>query len=157
MNRTRPACNIFQSADKIDDAAILPRIKRVDGEIAPLRIDLPVTAKHHLGSPAIGLGIVPERGNLETAAIDDQRHRAVIDPGRHRADARLFSPRDHLLGRPACRQVGIGDRQSHQRIADRTADHTDLFSILVQKREDPAKRFLPEPVLMGNARVCAHA
>jgi hypothetical protein len=35
------------------------------------------------------------------------------------------------------RSVSVTGR-SHQRIAHRTADHADLFSILVQKREDPA-------------------
>jgi hypothetical protein len=64
----RAACNILQSADKIDDLALLPRIKRIDGEIPPLGVDLPVTAKIDLGSAAIGLGIMAERGDLETAA-----------------------------------------------------------------------------------------
>ncbi len=37
----------------------------------------------------------------KACAVDDQRHRAVLDAGRHRLDAGRLRPLDHLLGRQA--------------------------------------------------------
>jgi hypothetical protein len=61
-----------------------------------------------------------------------------------------LSPRNHLLGRPGGGQIGIGDRQSHQRIAHRTADHADLFTVLIETAQRSGQALL-QPVLTGNA------
>jgi hypothetical protein len=92
-----------------------------------------------------------QRGDLEPLPVDHQRDRAMVDAGWNRADALCRRARNHLLGRPGGGQIDIADRQSHQRIAHRTADHADLLTVLIEDSEDPAERRICKPVLTGNA------
>jgi hypothetical protein len=60
----------------------------VDGEVAPLGIAYPITAKRDLRLSAEGFGILAQRRDLEGVSVDHKRHRAVLDAGRHALDAR---------------------------------------------------------------------
>ena len=72
----------------VDDAGSVDR-KRIDGEIAPAGIRLPVAAEADDGAAAVGLDILAERRHLVADAVGDERQRAVLDAGRHDLEARL--------------------------------------------------------------------
>ena len=149
--------DILKPADKINDSAGLVRIQRIDGEIPPFGINLPVLAETHLGPPAIGLRVMPQCGDLEPAPVDHQRHRAMVNAGRHGANARRLGPRHHLLRFPGRGKVGIGHHLTHQRVAHRTTHHPNLFALVVEQRKNPAKCCVLEPAFVGHARFSAHA
>ena len=110
MKRTRFAADIVEPADVIVHHAIGVNRQAVDGEVAPLRIADPVAAERDLGLAAERLGILAQRGDLERLPIDDERHGAVLDPGRHALDAGRLGAADHLSGQGGGRDIDIADR-----------------------------------------------
>ncbi|MEJ0041188.1 MAG: hypothetical protein WDM81_02670 [Rhizomicrobium sp.] len=73
-----------------------------------------------------GRDVAAQCRHLEGLAVRDRRHRAVLDPGRHRAEAGFLQPRRHIVGQERRRDVDIGDRLSEQRVAHRAADEPAL-------------------------------
>ncbi len=147
-----PGGNIVKPADVIvHDAGGVDR-QAVDGEVAPLRVDDPVAAERDLGLAAERLGILAQRGDLERMRIDDQRHGAVVDAGRHALDAGRLGAADHFGGQRGGRDIDVADRNLQQRVADRAADHARFLAIAVQKPEHAGGRTGSEP-----GRVVEHA
>ncbi len=52
-----PAFNIRKAANQIDDSAISLKIKRIDGEIAPRRIHLPIPSEGNSRMTPVGFHI----------------------------------------------------------------------------------------------------
>ena len=128
-----PGGNIGKAPDVIVHDAFGVDRQAVDGEVAPLGIDNPVAAERHLGLAAEGFGILAQRRDLERLRIDDQRHGAVVDAGRHALDAGRLGAADHLLGQGGGRDIDVADRNVQQRIADRAADHARFLAVAVQE------------------------
>ena len=82
-----PRRQIVEPADVIVDRAVARGRQRVDGEIAPLGVDLPVAAEGDLGVAAVGFDVLAQRGHLERMLLDDDGDGAVLDAGRHRLEA----------------------------------------------------------------------
>ena len=82
-----PRRQIVEPADIIVDRAVARGRQRIDGEIAPLGVGLPVAAEGDLGVAAIGLHVLAQRGHLERMLVDDDGDGAVLDAGRHRLEA----------------------------------------------------------------------
>ena len=143
----RPAVDIGQSADEIDDVAVCIDVERVHGQVAAFRIGLPVGGKGHLRMPAVGLDVAPQRRHLERRPIDDQRHRAVRQPGRHRLDAGSGSALHHRF-RPQRRgDVDIAHGNTQQAVAHRATDHPAHGAVAVQQRQHPRQGGIAKPVL----------
>ncbi len=78
MKRMLRVLDIGKPADEIDHLAVGIDIERIDRQVAPFGIDLPVGAEGDLGMATVGLDVAAQRRHLERLAIDDQRHRAVL-------------------------------------------------------------------------------
>ncbi len=146
--------DIRKSADEVDHLAIGTDIERVDRQVTALGVLLPVLAESHLGAAAVGLDIAAKRGHLEAPAVEHQRHRAVVDPGRHRLDPGRLGALHHRLGRQRGRKVYIGDRQAHQAVAHRPAGDARLAAIGIEQRKQPLQCRIGEP---GLVRQVGHA
>ncbi len=119
--------------------------ERIHGEVAPLRVDLPVAAERDLGLAAEGLDVGAQRGDLEGHAVDDHRDGAVVDPGRHRLEARRAHALDHRT-----RQRGGGDIDlvrplPEHGVAHGAADHAGLLARMVEHRQQVGERAGLEP------------
>ncbi len=73
------------------------------------------------------------------------------DACRHRLDAGRLRPLDHDVRQQRRRHVDIADRQAHQAVAHRTADHAPFAAIGVEKRKHAAERRIAEPGFVGKA------
>jgi hypothetical protein len=109
-------------------------------------------AQGDLGFAAERLGVLAERSDLERLRVDHQRHGAVFDAGRHALDAGGSGAPDHLIGQRRRRDIDIADRNFHQRVADRAADHPRLLAIAIEQFEHARRRAGSEP-----GRVIEHA
>ncbi len=67
--------------------------------------------------------------------LDHDRHRAVLDPGRHRLEARGRRAAHHLLRHGGGGDVDVAMRQAEQRVAHRAADHARLLAVAVEHGE----------------------
>ena len=76
--------DVGKPADEIDHVTLGIGIERIDRQIPPLGINFPVRPEGYLGAAAIGLDVAAQRRHLERRALDDQRHRAVVDARRDR-------------------------------------------------------------------------
>ena len=65
----RAGFDVGEPADGIEYPAIGVRIERVDGEVAPLGIDLPVTPEFDLGVTSGGFDVLAQRGDLEGTGL----------------------------------------------------------------------------------------
>ena len=147
-----PRFEIGKPADIVVDRAIFRRRQRIDGEIAPLGVGLPVAAERDLGVTAVGLDILAQRGDLERRAVDYDRDGAVIDPGRHDLEAGpACAP--YYLGRLGGRcDVDFNDRHVEQRIAHRAADHAGFFAVTIQNAEQLLRGSFTQPCRVDTAR-----
>ena len=102
-------------------------IECVDSEIAPCGILRPVAGEGDGGSPAIGGDIAAQRGDLDRPVLEDRGDGAVLDPGRHSADAGLAAGRDHLGGHQLGGAIDIMHRRAQQAVAHRPADPADIL------------------------------
>lgn len=90
----------------------------------------------------VGLDIFAQRRHLERLSIRDNGDGAMLDPGRHRLEARRGYPRDHRLRQCRGRKIGFANRKPEQKITHRAADHARLFALAVQHGEHIGQRFL---------------
>ena len=97
-------------------------IESVDGEVAPRRILAPVVGIGDGRAPAIGADVASQRRDLDRAVGQHRGDGAMVDAGRHRLDARLLQPIDHVARRDRRRDVEVVDRQAQQPVAHRTPD-----------------------------------
>src|SRR4029077_8633053 len=133
-NETHASCGyIIQTADVVVHPPRSIDRQAVDGEVAPLRITLPVAPEGDLRLAAERLGVLAQGRDLERMRIDHQRHRAVLDAGRHALDAGCPGATDYLFGNSGGRDIDVTDRDVQQRVADGAADHARFFAVAVQE------------------------
>ena len=140
-----PGFDIGKPADVVMHDAVGIDGKPVDGEVAPFRIANPVAAERDLGLAAEGLGILAQGRDLERLRIDDQRHGAVVDAGRHAFDAGGLGAADDLVGQRRGRDVDVADRNVQKRIAHGAADHAGFLAVAVEQGEHARGRTGSEP------------
>ncbi len=140
---------IVETADVIVDDAVGRDRQRVDGEVAPLGIDLPVAPERHIGFTAEGLDVLAQGRHLERHPVDHQRDGAVVDAGRHRLDPGGNSAPHHLLGERSGRDVDVAQRHADERIARGAADHPRLLAAAVEEIEHAPHRRSAEPSIVG--------
>jgi hypothetical protein len=124
----------------IEDRAVGREIDRVDREVAPRRVLLPAGAEGDAGVASVGLNISAQGRDFKLAAwgrwpfgsisgsilVDDCRHRAVRDPGRHHLDlGGLERGADHARPRRSG-EIDIAANDPQQRVAHAAADKPRL-------------------------------
>src|SRR5439155_1428751 len=62
--------------------------QRIDGEVAPGRILLPVVGVSDCRAPSIGRNVPAQRCDFERVTVADGRNRTVVDSRRNRLDLR---------------------------------------------------------------------
>ena len=95
---------------------------------------------------SIGFDILPQRRHLERLPLHDNGDRAMFDTGRHRLATGLFRQPDSLLRQMRRCQIDITYLCAEQRIAHRTAHHTRLAAVAVQRLEQGSQRLCFQPV-----------
>jgi hypothetical protein len=78
--------------------------------------------------------------DLERLRFDDQRHRAVVDAGRHAFDAGRLGAANDFGGQRRGRYVDVAEGNIQECIANRAADHAGLLAVAVQQCEHPRGR-----------------
>ena len=139
-------------ADEIHDLAIGRSVKRVDRQVAPLGIRLPIPAEGNHGTAPVCFNIAPQGGDFERLSIDDQGDGAMRDACRHRFDSSRLRSFHHRFRQQGCGYVDVGDRQPHQTVADGAADHTPLAAIRIEQRQHALQSLIAKPGLIGNGR-----
>ena len=127
--------NIGKAADIIVHLAVQPSRQRVDGEVAPLGVGLPVAPEYHARLASERLDIFAQRRDLDRMMIDDGRDGAVLDAGRHGLAARSLHAPHHFLRQRGRRHIDLGDRKPQQRVAHGAADHACLLTVAVEQRK----------------------
>ena len=135
-----PRVEIGEPADIIVDRAVARSRQRVDGEIAPLGVHLPVAAEGDLGVAAVGLHVLAQRGHLERVFVDDDGDGAVLDAGRHRLETGGGNAPHHLFRHRGSGDVDFLDRQTDKRVAHRAADRARLLAVAVEHAEQTRQR-----------------
>src|SRR5205085_2728729 len=144
--------NVLKSANMVvHDAGGVDR-HAVDGKVTPLRIHNPVAPERDFGLAAECFGILAQRGDLKWLRIDDQRHRAVIDAGRHGLDASRLGAADHFARQGRGRDIDLAYWKLQKRIADGATDHARFLAIAVQQAKHAGGWTGSEP-----GRVIEHA
>ena len=116
---------VGDAVEVVEHRAVTRHRHCVDGEVAPRRVRPPVVGEGDHGMPAVGLDVAAQGGDLEAPSSGDRRHRAVVEPGRHGADARCVQRRVPARGTRG-RQIDVGDGTARQRVAHGAADHPRL-------------------------------
>ena len=146
-----PRGQIVEPADIIVDRAVARGRQRIDGEVAPLGIGLPVAAEGDLGVAAVGLHVLAQRGHLERMLVDDDGDGAVLDAGRHRLEAGGGDALDHFVRHRGGGDVDFRDRHSDERVAHRAADHARFLAVAVEHAEQARQRARAQPRRAGEA------
>ena len=136
---------IGKPADIIVHDAVGRKRERVHGEVAPLRVALPVAAEAHRRVAAEGLDVLAQRRHLERPALDHHRDGAVVDAGRHRLEAGGRGAAHHLRRQRRGRDIDVAQRHAEQRVAHRAADDARLLAVAVERREQVRERGLAQP------------
>ncbi len=140
MKRTRPGREIGEPADLVVNQALRVERQSVEGEIAPPRVGGEVAAEPHLGAAPVGLDVLAQGRGLDRPAVEDQRHRAVLDPGRREGDPRRLGAGDDDVGRRGGGEIEIAGRLAQQQVAHRAADQARLLAVAVQQRQRAGER-----------------
>ena len=144
-----PRLEIGEAADVIVDRAVAGSGQRIDGEIAPLGVSLPVATEGNLGVAAIGLHVLAQRGHLERMFVDDHGDGAVLNSRGHRLEACRAHALDHFV-RHGCRgDVDFLDQQSDQRVTHRAADRARLLAVAVEHGQQARQRAALKPGGIG--------
>ncbi len=123
---------IIEAAGIIVEGAIACHGQRVDREIAPLGIALPIAAKFDLGMPAKCFDILAQRRYLERLLADHDGHRAVLDAGRNRFEARRGHALHDFVRDSGSGDVDLQNRHPQQRVADRPAHGARLLAVTIE-------------------------
>ena len=105
---------------------------------------------------AEGLDVLAQRRHLERMTVDDHRHGAVLDPGRHRLEAGGLDAADHLVGHRRGGDVDVAVRLAQQRVAHRAADDARLLAVAAEHGEELRERLLTQPSSIQPARRFGH-
>ena len=122
-----PRQQVGQAAQRINHRAIGLGIERIHGEIPPRSVFGQRRAEPHHGMAAIGGQITPKAGHLIGQTVGHHRNRAMVDPGRHRAQPRRRSQSDDLFGPGIGGEIDIHHRHPQQGIPDRPPHHQRLM------------------------------
>ena len=136
-----PFGDIGKAADMVVHDAVGVDGKAVDGEVAPFGVANPVAAEGDPGLAAESLGILAQRRNLERMPVDNQRHGAVLDAGRHRFDAGRLGATDHLIGKGGGRDIDIAGRDFQKVCGRRRRAPSATTSFNISMRTRSADRF----------------
>ena len=131
-----PRCEVGQAADRIQHPARGIGIKRVHGEIAAPGVLGNVVRKGHAGAATVGFDIAAKAGDLIARATRDHGNRAMVDPGRHRAQPGRLGQTHGRFGGGGRGDVDVRDRLAQQGIAHRAAHHKRLMAGAFQQVQD---------------------
>ena len=113
------------------------RGQRVDREVAPGGVLLPVPGIGDGGAAAVGRDVAAQRRDLDGATGKDGGDGAMGKAGRDRPDGARLQPAHHLLGREPGGEIDVADVHRQQRVADAAADETGLPRSGAEKVEQP--------------------
>ena len=150
------ALHVRPAIDEIMHRAMLIAVERVHGEVAPLRIGVPVVGEPDLGAAAVGLHVMAQRGDFEGMVIDHHRHRAMLDAGGMNLHGSGSAGRRHLCGRQGGGDIDLRHGFAQQCIAHRTARHAALAACCRQRGEQALQRGLIEPRFCGKGGKLGH-
>ena len=141
-----PRLQIGQAAQRVDDAAISLRIKRVHGEIAPRGVLGDIGGKSHGGVAAIGGDVAAKGCDLMRHALGDHRDSAMFDPGRNNPKPRGFRYIGDDFGQSIGGDINISHSPRHQRIAHAAANKQRAIARRRQRRAKRLRAGLADPI-----------
>jgi len=148
---------VFASAERIVKRAIRIAIKRVHGEVAPLRIGKPVAREGDIGAAPIRRNIDAQRGDLEVTRGRDGGDGAVADAGGHDLDALRLEQLLRAFRRLGCGDVDVANRLAHQRVAHAAADETRRAALRGERFHHGFRIRLVQPCGAGQFLFGAHS
>ena len=140
-----PRDEIAIAAERVEHRPVACRIERVQGEVTPPRILLPILGEGDGRMPPISLYVAPKGRHLERHAVGNHRHRAMLDPGRHRLQPGPLGERHHAVRQRGRGEVDLGDGKAEQGVAHRAADGACLHSGFAQRGEHARRLWPLEP------------
>src|SRR5215472_623822 len=136
---------IVETAGIVVDGAVARCGERVDREVAPLGIRLPVATEFDLGMPAVGLHILAQRGHLEGMLVDDDGDGAVLDTGWNRLEASRRDTFDDFRWHSSRGDIDLCGGHAQQRVAYCPANDPCLFSIKIEDAQKTQQRTACKP------------
>ena len=147
---------IGHALEIVEHLAILRHRHRVDGEIPPGRVLAPILSERHHSASAVCLDVAPQRRHLEAPMPGHRRHRAVLNPGRHRLQAGPPQRKRHRLRRLGGGEIDVRDLPPQQRIPHRTANQPRPRQRRQHRRHrrigQPRRRIDPQRRRLGHGR-----
>ena len=140
------------AADRIEHIAVAIGVERIEREVATLGVLLPGGRVGDLCVPAEGLDIAAERGHLEGLALDDDRHGAVVDAGRHGFQPCSLSERDHPVRFRGRSKVDLRYREPEERVAHGAANGARLDAIAIERSKHGERSPPLQPLSTGKRR-----
>ena len=95
----------------------------------------------------VGADIAAKGRHLKAAARGHDRHGAVVDPGRHRPQARRLGQRDRLFGRGIGGDVDIVHGLAQQGVPDRAADQIGAVALRLQRPQHLLQRIVGQDLV----------
>ena len=145
---------VGEAPHEIHHRAVGQCIKRIQREIAPLRIVLPASAETDNSATAIRLHVLAKGRDLIAMVAGNHRHRSMRDAGGNCLQPGAAGAGDHFLRWSRGGDVHVGHRQAEKGIADRAAHHPRLLARSVQSRQQRGKAGRGPEGSAGNA--CSH-
>ncbi len=133
-------------AHRIDNHAINPAIKRIHREIAAGGVLFHAVGEGDDRAAAIGFHIAPKGRDLKAPPLGNDSHRPVLDPSRHRPQARRLDKRDDPFGPRIGGDVEVGRLFAQKRIAHTAADKPRLMPATLQCRANRAGGGRSQPI-----------
>ena len=139
MNRICRSCKVVEPAEIVENlAGQRIRRQRVDSEIAPRRVLLPVVGEGDRRPPPVGRHVASQARDFDDLAVADRGQSAMVDPGRDDLDFRLFQPLDDFLGADPRGEIDVAHREAQQLVADRSADIAGQPLVGAERIQQPA-------------------
>src|SRR5271170_8210871 len=130
--------------------------QRIDGEIAPLGIRLPIAAEYDARFTAERFHVLAQRCYLDRSVIDDGSDGAVLDAGRYGLATRSLDAADDILRHGGSRYIDFAHPKPQQSIAHRAADDTRLFAVAIEERKQTRYSAIFEPGCVAKIRRACH-
>ncbi len=104
------------------EPAVRIGVERVQPEVAPARVLVPVGGESHHSPSPVGRDVAPQGRDLEGLVVGDGGDRAVLYAGRGDADAGGVKGSGGLVGGQGGGDVNVIDGPADHRVADAAAD-----------------------------------